>query len=144
MLRLKSVETENIREERPVLTERGESTEGANTLPEDEGERTEETSSSRTKGGLEKSQGIYASEASRPMTLEEMFEQQREEERNTPEFLAKAEESYQERKRWWIEHCRIKGIPHELETEPETLPPSEVARLKEKTKKYGKTSMMLW
>ena len=88
--------------------EGGGSTEGTNTLPEDEGERTEETSSSRTEV-LEISQGIYASEASRPMTLEEMFEQQREEERNTPEFLATAEESYQERKRWWIEHCRLKG-----------------------------------
>ncbi|MFN9943973.1 MAG: hypothetical protein ACK56I_31320, partial [bacterium] len=44
-LRLKSVERENIREERPVLTERGGNTEGTNTLPEDEGERTEETSS---------------------------------------------------------------------------------------------------
>ena len=46
----------------------------------------------------ERSQGIYASEASRPMTLEEMFDRQREEERNTPEYLAKAEKSYQESK----------------------------------------------
>ena len=58
------------------------------------------------------------------MTLEEMFEQQREEERNTPEFLEEEERSYQEEKRRWIEHCRVKGIPHELETESETLPPS--------------------
>jgi hypothetical protein len=51
------------------------------------------------------------------MTLEEMFKLQREEERNTPESIAKAEESYQESKKWWIERCRLKGIPHELETE---------------------------
>jgi hypothetical protein len=101
---------------------------------ESSAEKTEETSST-TVAVKERSQGIYASEASRPMTLEEMFERQREEERNTPEFLAKAEKSYQESKRWWIEHCRLKGIPHELETEPETLPPSEVARFKEKTKR---------
>ena len=69
------------------------------------------------------------------MTLEEMFERQREEERNTPEFLAKAEESYQESKRWWIEQCRLKGIPHELEPESETLPPSEIARFKKETRR---------
>ena len=82
----------------------------------------------------ERSQGIYA-EASRPMTLEEMFDRQREEERNTPEYLAIAERSHQESKQWWKEHCRIKGIPHELETEPETLPQSEIAKFKKKTRK---------
>jgi hypothetical protein len=71
------------------------------------------------------------------MTLEEMFERQREQERNTPEFLAEAERSYQEGKRRWIEHCRIKGIPHELETEPETLPQSEIAKFKEKTRQVA-------
>ena len=67
------------------------------------------------------------------MTLGEMFEIEREKERNTPEFLALAERSYQESKRWWIERCRLKGIPHELETEPETLPQSEIARFRAKT-----------
>ena len=64
--------------------------------PEVEVEATEETSSTRP-AVSERSQGIYASEASRPMTLEAMFERQemlenlREEERNTPEYGAEAE-----------------------------------------------------
>ena len=44
-------------------------------------------------GRAERSQGIYASEASRPLTLEAMFGRVREEETNTPESLEKAAEA---------------------------------------------------
>ena len=66
-----------------------------------------------------------------------MKDKERDEERNTPEFLAEAERSHQEGKTRWIEHCRLKGIPHELETEPETLPQSEIAKFKEKTRQVA-------
>ena len=124
---------------RPVLTERREDAPIATpevevTLTTEKVEKTtEETSSSTTIAVKERSQGIYASEASRRITLEEMFERPREEERNTPEYLARAERSHQESKQRWIEHCRIKGIRHELETEPETLPQSEIAKFSAKT-----------
>jgi hypothetical protein len=77
MIRLKSAERATKRKGRPVLTERGGDTPSE---VEIEGERTEETSSSSRPDVTEKpeesetSQGIYASEANRPMTLGEMFE----------------------------------------------------------------------
>ena len=93
----------------------------------------EPNTESATEVVTERRQGIYASEASRPLTLEAMFERMREEERNTPEYLAKAEESYQEGKRQYMDYCRRKGVPHELENEPETLPQSEIAKFRAKT-----------
>ena len=74
---------------------------------------TEETSTSVAVEG--RSRGVYASEASRPLTMKEIFDLKREEERNTPEHLAKAEESRKEGKRFHMECCRRRGIPHELE-----------------------------
>ena len=137
MIRLRSAREVAEEGERPVLTERREDAPIATPEVEvttENAEKTEEMlSSSTTIAVKERSRGFYASEASRPMTLEEMFERQREEERNTPEYLAEAERSHQESKRWYIEHCRRKGVPHELENEPETLPQSEIAKFRAKT-----------
>ena len=96
MIRLRSAREVAEEGERPVLTERREDAPIA--TPEVEAKEndeskvektTEETSSSTTVAMKERSQGIYASEASSTMTLEEMFDRQREEERNTPEYQRK-------------------------------------------------------
>ena len=105
VIRLRSAREVAEEGERPVLTERREDAPIATPEVEvttENAEKTEETSSSSstTIAMKERSQGIYASEASRPMTLDDMFDRHREEERNTPEYLAKAEKSYQESKQY--------------------------------------------
>ena len=100
MIRLRSAREVAEEGERPVLTERGGdapiATPEVEASTESTAEATEETSSTII-AVPERSQGIYASEASRPMTLEAMFERQemleslRDEERYTPEYRAEAE-----------------------------------------------------
>ena len=53
--------------------------------------------------------------------------------KGTPEYRAKAEQAYQEGKRRHMEFRRRKGIPHELEGEPEELEQSEISRFASKT-----------
>jgi hypothetical protein len=127
IIRLRSAREVAQEGERPVLTERREdapvatpeiveatdNTEATVTTGNDESsaeKATEETST--TVAMEERSQGVYASEASRPLTMREIFGLKREEERNTPEYLAEAKESYKEGKSFHMEYCRRKGIPH--------------------------------
>ena len=126
------------REDAPVATPEVEVTEVTVTTGSDEPNAETEIMTERSKPNAEtelmteRSQGIYASEASRPLTLEAMFERMKEEERNTPEYQARAEQAYQEGKHRHMECCRRKRIPHELENEPEELPPSEISKLEQR------------
>ena len=119
MIRLRSAREVAEEGERPVLTERREDAPVATPDVEvaeitvatgsDKPNDEPNTETTATEVVTERNQGIYTSEASRPLTLEAMFDRTQEEERNTPEYPAKAEQAYQEGKRHHMEYCRKKN-----------------------------------